>query len=282
MEKFNYKHVFVIGVDGAGTYVKNANMPNLFSLFEKGAFTYNCLTTLPTISAQCWGSLLIGVDAKVHGLSNGICKTEHYANSDVHPTYFRLVREAFPDAKLGAFCNWTPIYNGIIEHNIGVVTEKGHDYQLSPKIAEYIKTEKPTLLFVHFDGVDGSGHNDGYGTEGYYNELNNVDNFIGEAWNAVVEAGIEDDTLFISVADHGGSGHDHGGPSNEEKWVYFTAVGKTVAPLRNFHMRIRDIPAIVCCALGIDTHEGMDSFVPEGLFTDVSGMPIRPDLDAVV
>lgn len=281
MAKYNYKHVFVIGVDGAGTFVKNADMPRFHDIFKDSAVTYNCLTSMPTISAQCWGSLILGVDADTHGLTNGIVSETPYDKSDLYPSFLRLAREAMPDAKLAAYCNWWPIYHGIIENNIGVDTERGGDFELTPKIVDYIKTNKPDVMFVQLDDIDGAGHSKGYGTPEYYDALNKEDALLGQMWDAVVEAGIADDSLFIITADHGGNDHGHGGPTDGERWVFFAARGKTVAPIRDFKMRIRDIPAVVCCALGIEKSENWDSFVPAGLFTDVEA-PVRPDIDQIV
>ena len=136
MSKYNYKHVFLIGVDGAGTFVKNADMPRFKEIFADGALTYDCLTSMPTISAQCWGSLILGVDADVHGLTNVIVSESPYDKSDLYPSFLKLARQAFPDAKLGAYCNWWPIYHGIIENDIGVDTERGGDLELTPKIVD--------------------------------------------------------------------------------------------------------------------------------------------------
>jgi len=282
MAKYNYKHVFVIGIDGAGTFVRDIEMPRLQEIFKKSALTYNCLTTLPTISAQCWGSLLLGVDADVHGLTNGIVEENHYANSAEHPSFMRLARDAFPDAKLGAYCAWWPIHKGIIEHDIGVDTDADGDHQLTPRICDYIKQNKPKIMFVQLDSVDGMGHGYGYRSEKYYEFLQGHDELVGMMWDAIEEAGILEDSLVIFTADHGGYDHGHGGPTDEERWVFFSAAGKTVAPIRDFKMRVRDIPAIVCCALGIDTHKNWDSYVPAGLFTDVEDAPVRPDIDQIV
>ena len=53
-----YSHVIVIGVDGAGSWVREADTPCFDKIFEKGAVTYNALSSKPTISAECWGSML--------------------------------------------------------------------------------------------------------------------------------------------------------------------------------------------------------------------------------
>ena len=67
-----YSHVIVIGVDGAGSWFKDADTPNFDKIFENGAITYKALSSKPTISAECWGSMLIGVGPEIHGLTNGI------------------------------------------------------------------------------------------------------------------------------------------------------------------------------------------------------------------
>ena len=56
-----YSHVIVIGVDGAGAWFKDADTPNFDRIFAKGAVTYRALSSKPTISAECWGLMLIGV-----------------------------------------------------------------------------------------------------------------------------------------------------------------------------------------------------------------------------
>ena len=56
-----YSHVIVIGVDGAGAWFKDADTPNFDRIFAQGTVTYRALSSKPTISAECWGSMLIGV-----------------------------------------------------------------------------------------------------------------------------------------------------------------------------------------------------------------------------
>ena len=65
-----YSHVIVIGVDGAGSWFKNADTPFFDKIFADGAVTYSALSSKPTISAECWGSMLIGVGPEVHKLTN--------------------------------------------------------------------------------------------------------------------------------------------------------------------------------------------------------------------
>lgn len=286
MGKFTYKHVIILGIDGAGAGFKFADTPCMDRIFANGATTYSCLTSIPTISAECWGSLLIGVTPEVHMLTNDIVGTNGYYNSAVRndgldaskivrrpkeaelPTILKLARNAMPDATLSAFSNWTPINDGIIEQDIGVHFDCGGDQALTDKVEKEMVEEKPTLFFVQYDSVDGVGHTTGYNNETYYEKISEIDKYMGQVYAGIEKAGMADDTLFIVTADHGGIDRFHGGTSDYEKYVFFGAAGKSVANIDINEMNIRDIPAIVCEALGIDGNPDWDSHVPAGFFKE--------------
>ena len=78
---FTYKHVILVGIDGAGNFYRKTDAPNIKRMFEEGAGTDECLTSIPTISAECWGSMLIGVEPTVHGLTNDIVMSAEYASA---------------------------------------------------------------------------------------------------------------------------------------------------------------------------------------------------------
>ncbi len=264
---YRYKHVIVVGIDGAGNFYKNADTPTIHSLFEMGAGSDMVLTSIPTISAECWGSMLIGVAPDKHGLTNDIVSSAPY-ESERYPTVFKMIRDAVPDAELGAFCNWSPINAGIVERGIGVTFETGDDGVLTDKICDYIRDSKPTFLFVQFDSIDGAGHAYGYGTEKYLAELSRADGYVRRIHEAIGEAGIADDTLFIVTADHGGHDHSHGGTTDEEKYVFLAAVGKSVPAGARIELEVKDIPAIVTAALGVPASPDWDAKVPDGLFAE--------------
>ncbi|MBQ7474985.1 MAG: alkaline phosphatase family protein [Clostridia bacterium] len=261
-----YKHVVLVGIDGAGNFYRKTDAPAIRRLFAEGAGTDYCLTSIPTISAECWGSMLIGVYPETHGLTNDIVSRLPYTDAE-HPTVFRMIRDARPDAEIGAFSNWSPILSGIVERDAGVHLDTGEDPGITRRVCEYIREKKPTFVFVQFDSIDGAGHTFGYGSEKYLKELTVADGYVGAIRSAVEEAGIADDTLFIATADHGGFGQNHGGVTDEEKYVFFAAVGKTVAPGTRIDLEVKDIPAVVTRALGVPGSPSWDSKLPDGLFT---------------
>lgn len=276
-----YSHVIVIGVDGAGSWFKNADTPNFDKIFKNGAVTYKALSSKPTISAECWGSMLIGVGPEIHKLTNSIVSSVPYDVNSPFPSLFRRIREACPDAVLGSYCDWNPITYGIVENNIGVSHATAHDTELTPIVCDYIIKNKPDFLFIHFDSVDGAGHGTGYGLHHFIERIHEVDNLIGDVYDAVKNAEILEDTLFIVITDHGGTNDEnnkgsHGGWTDEEKYVTFAATGKGINQIEIEEMNIRDLAAIVLYAMGIEPPEfdetGWTSQIPAGMFTDYEGI----------
>jgi predicted AlkP superfamily pyrophosphatase or phosphodiesterase len=272
-----FSHVIVIGIDGAGAFIEAADTPNFDRIFSDGALTYSALSSRPSISAECWGSMLLGVGPEVHKLTNGIVSSTPYPTDSPFPSLFRRIREKYPDAVLGSYCDWNPITYGIVENNVGVSHDTADDKELTPIICDYIRKEKPDFLFIQLDSVDGAGHNNGYGSPAYMQRIHEVDELVNHIYLATDDAGIKDDTLFIVIADHGGTndeegkGH-HGGWTDEERFVTFAASGKGVNKTEIENMNIRDLSAIVLYALGIDAPDfdesGWTSQIPVGIFED--------------
>ena len=279
-----YKHVIVIGVDGAGAFFEQADTPCFDKIFSKGAYTFRALASNPTISAECWGSMLLGVDPKIHGLTNKIVEKTAYPTDSPFPTLFRRIREAMPDAVISSFADWKAINIGMVEDRLGVIKEHARDTLLAPMMCDFIRKHRPDFLFSQWDSVDGAGHKYGYGTAEHLERIRQIDQMIGTVYEAVCDSGMADDTLFIVIADHGGtplvdgSAH-HGGWSDAEKYVTFGAVGNTVSEGVLENMNIRDLAAIVLYALGIDSPafdgQGWTAQLPPGLFGELTDIQYK-------
>jgi hypothetical protein len=275
-----YSHVIVIGVDGAGHWFKEADTPCFDKIFADGAITYNALSSKPTISAECWGSMLIGVGPEVHKLTNSRVSTLPYNIFSKFPTVFKRIRKAYPDAELGSFCDWNPITKGIVEKFLDVSHATARDKELTPMICDYIKEKKPTFLFVQLDSVDYHGHVNGYGSKPHLDYIHVQDAMLGNIYAALAQAGIQEETLFMVISDHGGtnpgdgSGGVHGGWSDPEKLTTFAAVGRGVKSGAIEEMNVRDLAAIVLYALGIEPpafdERGWTAQIPGGIFEDAA------------
>lgn len=269
-----YKYVAVIGIDGAGRFFQNTSTPNIDSIFAGGATTYSCLTPV-SISAQSWGSMLHGVTANYHKLTNATIEDSsyRYPTDSQFPSIFRVLHEADPTAKMASIVGWDPINTGIVEDGLGVRMTKqstgSDDALVRDRVCAYLDEQIPTLLFVQFDQVDLVGHNSGWGGSAFLNQITTDDGYIGEIFAKYQAAGALDDTLFILTADHGGSGNGHGGSSDDHVKVLLAVRGKTVVNGTIGEVENRDIAAIVTYALGIQQPSGWTARVPSNLFEDV-------------
>ena len=280
MKKF--RHVILIGVDGGGHFFREAETPNFDRIFADGAVTYEAYASNPSISAECWTSMLTGVSPKLHGCTNDVLSSQKYPLDSPFPTLFKRIRQARPEAELGAFCDWYPLINGACERNVGVCCCSEHDALLVPKAARYIIRNKPDFLFLHCDSVDHAGHHDGYGTPNHLAQIGIVDGYVGQIYEAVQQAGIAEDTLFLMICDHGGTCDprqdgtgfqgSHGGWTENEKLITFAAAGHGIKKGEIGDMNIRDVAAIVLYAMGIEHPDfkldGWTSQLPQGLFEE--------------
>ena len=79
-----------------------------------------------------------------------------------------------------------------------------------------------------FDEPDHTGHAEGHDTPAYYAKLQELDGYIGQIIDAVTEAGMLDETIFIVTSDHGGINKGHGGKSMMEMETPFIIAGKGI------------------------------------------------------
>ena len=83
---------------------------------------------------------------------------------------------------------------------------KTGDQACAEAAAKYIREKKPNLFFIQLDQIDHVGHGDGHNTPAYYAALPVVDKQVGILMQAVADAGIWDETVFVISSDHGGTG----------------------------------------------------------------------------
>jgi len=283
----SYKYVCIIGCDGMGAFHKNTATPHMDELFKDGAYNYTTLAAKPSISAQGWASLLTGAIPETHRLTN----------YDMHPipglpTIFQMVKNAYPDAETAAYSMWSPIPLQIISPNGGMTSyavgpdaepenrKNDNDFwlevdgEICQKTLEYLDAYSPKLLFIHFGSTDTFGHRCGYGSSEQLRVIRYLDEKIGEIVTKYKEKGLFEDTLFIVTADHGGFNNGHGGWTDAEKYVFLGVAGKNVKKGIIQDSCIRDVPAIVLHALGIQapkfSKDGYAAQLPMGIFGDVN------------
>ncbi len=233
------KHVIVVGLDGWGAYsLPAADMPTAKMMMREGAYTFHARSVLPSSSAVNWASMMMGAGPELHGFTEwGSRKpdlpsrivTEKYG---LFPSIFSLLRDQLPEAEIGFFYEWDGMAYLMEQPAANTVQQIKPDtlapYRCTEEIAGYIRAKKPTFTMVVFDQPDATGHKYGHDTPEYYAELTKLDGHIARLWQAVKDAGMEKNTLFLLVADHGGINKGHGGKTMKEMEIPLILFGPGV------------------------------------------------------
>lgn len=236
--KWKAKHVVMIGLDGWGAYsVNKADMPNVKKLMNDGSYTLKKRSVLPSSSAVNWASMYMGAGPELHGYTEWGSQTPELPSrvtnkNGIFPTVFSLLRESDPKAEIGNICEWGGIRyvcDTLALNFDKHIKESTKNPQEAARVAvEYIKSARPNLVNIVFDEPDHVGHGEGHDTPAYYKKLTELDGYIGQIIQAVKDAGMLDETIFIVTADHGGINKGHGGKTMQEMETAFIVSGKGV------------------------------------------------------
>ncbi|WP_303227539.1 alkaline phosphatase [Parabacteroides goldsteinii] len=232
------KHVILIGLDGWGAYsVSKAEMPNVKKLMDDGSYTLKKRSVLPSSSAVNWASMFMGAGPELHGYTEWYSKTPELPSREVNkngifPTVFSLLHESDPKAEIGCIYEWETIRCLVdtfaLNYDKHVSEAESNPAAAAQYAADYIKKAHPNLLAVIIDNPDHVGHATGHDTPEYYAVLKELDKYVGQIVNAVKEAGMLDETIFIVTSDHGGINKGHGGKTMEEMETAFIISGKNI------------------------------------------------------
>ena len=271
-----YEHVVVVGIDGGGGLFNNGDcVISEFAAFFGTAdsligYNYRCET--PSISAQNWGAYLHGVTPDKLEVTNIKIAVQRFTNRK-YPSVFQVIRNADPTCELASFCTWAPINYGLIETSAKVtkvpdqkfMNELYLDGRNLELVSEYLENNDPKLLFVHFVDADETGHSHGFGSPEYIEEVKRSQSYALEVFSKFDP----ETTLFIVIADHGGTPDgSHGGDSEAEMKIVFGIRGKTVNPAGMTDFRPIDLAPIILNALNITIPSSMEGDPHESLFND--------------
>lgn len=271
-----YRHVFIIGVDGAGQFFRDADTPNFDRIFQNGAVSYAVRTEVLSDSGPNWGSILTGVSYFKHLIHNGNSGEKQRTSDTKYPSIFGVARRAMPDAELASFVNWNNVNFGMIETDLNVTEQNvENDAALTDAICAWFdEGNAPALFFVQLDEVDAAGHGHGSASDEYFAALHAADGYIGKIYDTLERNGLMEDGLFLVTADHGHkTTGGHGRFSLNESLTTIAAAGKTVAAGGTLDKttRDRDIAAVALFALGLGRPKTMSARVPANLFAETPG-----------
>jgi len=264
------KRVIVVGLDGVGTALREAEAPNIKTLLKQGALTYEARTMYPPISAQIWISILFGIPPEKHRISNMSLMAYKDRVATAYPSFFKVAREQLPDCKLASFGDWKDINSEVIEASCqchAMTFDPPGTDKIGTAAADYITTYDPTVTFIYFEEPDHVGHHENYFSAGHCEAIRKCDEQIGIIINALTEADMLNDSLMIFCTDHGGAYRTHGSDLPRDMTVFWGACGPCISPGSEIQeIRTMDTAAVVIHALGLEIPSIWDAKVPEGLF----------------
>lgn len=233
------KHVILIGFDGmsANSLKNGVAMPHYRSMMKRGAYTLKNRSVLPSSSAANWASMYMGASPELHGFNTWGSQKPDFdsrvlTENNLFPDIFYLIRQVSHNAEIGHIYQWGGMYYLADDKSIDNIRQadlSGIDIKASVSPAvEYITSKKPNFCAIIFDQPDGVGHSEGWESDAYYNMLNHLDNSLQAIVDAVEEAGMMDETVFVLVSDHGGKDKGHGGPTLDEMETPIVFCGKGI------------------------------------------------------
>ena len=188
-KKWRAKHVVLIGIDGWGSFSipDNNNIPHIRSLMAGGCYTLEKRSVLPSASAINWSSMFNGVPTEMHGYTKWNSRTPEIPSvvTNEHgmiPTIYSVMRQQCPDAYTACLFDWEGIKYVVDTLSISYFgqSRKNGNPDLTTMAVRCIKESAPAFMAVCYGNVDHAGHETGFGSEAYYEELAKVDGFVGQ------------------------------------------------------------------------------------------------------
>jgi hypothetical protein len=255
------EHVIVIGVDGLSPDgIQKAKTPVIHDIIATGAVKWNVRTVLTSSSSQNWASMISGAGPEQHGVINNDWELDDHSLPPIvqeadgrFPTIFSVLHKEKPEAEIGTVYHWDGFGRLFQKSAVNYDKRFSTEDSTATDFIRYIKDKKPVLGFVHFDHVDHAGHHGGHGSPEYYESVAKTDSLVAQILKAIKDAGMEDNTLVIIWADHGGIGYGHGGATPQEAEIAGIFYGKGVKKGYEIEQQVYtyDLAATIAFALKV-------------------------------
>lgn len=236
-------HVFIVSFDGGKpAVIKESEMPTLKRLASEGAVTWEAQTINPSKTLPSHTSMLTGVDPVKHQIYwNDYQPLKGFVQV---PTVFSVARASDPKLVTALIAGKIKFRHLWLEGSLDQFNCGGaqttaplpasEEKKLVPsqgvakEAVAYILEKKPDLCFIHLPDSDTAGHKSGWGSPEQKEAFKVSDQALGQVMKAIKKAGIEDSSVIIISADHGGHDKTHGTTMPEDMTIPWIAWGKGV------------------------------------------------------
>ena len=279
------RHVLFLGLDGVRTdALLAADAPHLHRLIETGTFAPNCRIfperhrEADTSSGPGWSSILTGVWADKHGVTDNRFAVSHY---DRFPHFFARLKAARPEARTASFVTWDPIAENIVSAadlsrslkpegdggDAAALYVRGDARVCAAAVSE-IAVNGPTAVVAYFGQADEAGHKHGFhpSVPQYMGAITRADAHVGALLAAIKtrrEAG--EGWLVVATTDHGGRGTGHGGghdfPEVDTVWLLVAGDGAEAGRIAEPTGIVDLVPtALTYLGVHVDPAWGLDGY----------------------
>ena len=198
-----------------------SNCPNLDHLRTHGASTLQASSVMPSITLPCHATIFHSVPPARHGITTNTWTPM----ARPVPGLVDIARNA--GLRSAFFHNWEPLRDLNMPGNLAFsyfrdncYTDPHGDQVIADEAVRYIHTDRPDFAFVYFGTVDVAGHNYGWMSSRYLEQLSRVDGSLGTLLGALPT----DYAVFVN-SDHGGHERSHGADIPEDMTVPWIAAG---------------------------------------------------------
>ena len=226
------ERVLIVTFDGLRPdAIEEADMVNVMSLMQSGAYTLNAQTIMPSTTLPAHSSMLVGT-----------CPAKHIVrwNEYVPENGFARGTDIFDLAQAAGF--QTAMVVG--KEKLRQITEPAStDYfafvDETDKILDSYSIEELAisqvlqgfnLMFVHFPNGDLAGHDTGWMSRKQLKAYAKDDKSFGLILESLKKHGLYESTIIIVTSDHGGHDTTHGTDMPEDMTIPWIISGPRVQP----------------------------------------------------
>ena len=222
----HYRHVVIISEDGLRPDALMDVLPPVHAdLMKRAAFSLTARTIRRASTLPSHAAMLSGFDVKQHGLYWNSWKPERgYIQV---PTIFDAAEAHGGTA--AAFVGKKKLEHIAHPGSVDMFSRPGYFCKkVVDEASKYLVDKRPQIEFIHFSDPDDLGHSQGWMSNPQLEAVRHTDKCLQTLMDAVAASGLDQDTLFILSADHGGHGHNHSGKIKEDRLIPWMAWGPGV------------------------------------------------------
>ena len=263
------KHVVIFGLDGLNTrqlkrMLKNNKLPHIKQLMQDGSYTFDCRSSIPTVSYTNWVSIFTGTDTSFHAVDGNAFRYDRprIIGTDGQcrrlPNLFSVIRAHDTSAEMGAFYQWDGMAQVLKpKRDLNVSEWTVHDSVSVQLAMDYLSAHRPKVTFLYLGEVDEVGHRRGFLGWAYRKAIKEVDAQMGQVIGRLKQLRMLEETLILVVTDHGRDegtfGFMHGTLTQAEITSFWLVSGPGIAKNKELVTPVgnMDTAAVILHALGM-------------------------------